>query len=97
MTDKEAALVAAMHAYDERGGRGDGKKTINELETELSRVTNETIRALRVALVRRVQEKRLCSRLTAVIERYLTDTLVDSLSEKYRGFKLMTCIQAARR
>lgn len=85
MTDQEAALVAAIHAYDERGSRGDGKNTINELKTWLSRVIHETIRALRVALVRRVQDNRLRSRLTAVIERYLTDTLVDILSKKYRA------------
>ena len=44
-TDKAAALLVAMNAYDERGTRGDGQKAITELEKYL-RVTDETIRVL---------------------------------------------------
>ena len=35
-TDKAAARLVAMHAYDERGTRGDGQKEMKELEEKLS-------------------------------------------------------------
>ena len=45
-TDKAATLLVVMHAYDERGTRGDGQKVIKELEEKYLRVTDETIRVL---------------------------------------------------
>ena len=51
VTDKAAALLAAIHAYDERETRGDGRGATRELEEKyLLRVTNETIRAFQAAL-----------------------------------------------
>ena len=79
-TDKAAALLVAMHAYDERGTRDDGKKAIKEPEGKYLRVTDESIRALQAALAATtigpdenpdhyiVKAKRLRRRLTAVKE-----------------------------
>ena len=45
-TDKAAALLVAMRAYDERGARGDGQNATKELEDKHLRITDKTIRAL---------------------------------------------------
>ena len=103
-TDKAATLLVAMHAYDERGIRGDGQKAIKELEEKYLRITDETIRALQAALAATtmgpdedhyiVKAKRLRSRLTAVkepvTERYFKDIIVQGLPEKYRDIDLTT-------
>ena len=79
-TDKAATLLVVMHAYDERGTRGDGQKVIKELEEKYLRVTDETIHALQAALATAtmgpdegpdhyiVKAKRMRRRLTAVKE-----------------------------
>ena len=106
VTDKAAALLVAIHAYDERGTRGDGQKTMKELEAKYLRVTNETIRALQAALAATTMEPdqdpdhyimqatRLRSRLAAVKEpvtdRHFTDIIVQGLPESYRDIKLTT-------
>ena len=78
--DKAAALLVAMHAYDERGTRGDGQKAIRELAEKYLTVTDQTIHALQEALAATtmgpdedpdhyiVKAKRLRRRLTAVKE-----------------------------
>lgn len=50
VTDKTAAFLVAIRAYDERRTRGDGQKVMKELEEKYVRVTNEIIRALHAAL-----------------------------------------------
>ena len=88
MTYKVAALLVAIHAWDERGTRGDGQKAITEIEENNVRVTNETIRALRAALSATstepdddpdhyiTQATRLRSRLAAVNEPVHTAALL---------------------
>lgn len=50
VTDKAATILVAIHVYDERETRGNGLKSMQELESKYLRVTNVTIRALHAAL-----------------------------------------------
>ena len=98
-TDKAAALLVAIHAYDERGTRGDGQQAIKELEEKYLNVTDETIRSLQATLAATtmgpdedpdhyvVKAKRLLNRLTAVKEPvtyYYSGTSTTSLSKDVR-------------
>ena len=105
-TDKAAALLVAMHAYDERGTSGDGQKAMKELEEKYVRVTNETIRALQAALAATSMEldedpdhyitraTRLWSILAAVNEpvtdHHCAYNIVQGLPDSYRDIKLTT-------
>ncbi|CAN0488167.1 unnamed protein product, partial [Laminaria digitata] len=106
VADKAAALLVAIHAFDERGTRGDGQKAIKELEQKYLRATNETILAFEAKLAATAMEPdedpdsfimqatRLRSRLAAVKEpvtdRHFTDVIVQGLPESYRDIKLTT-------
>ena len=89
----------AIHAYDERGTRGDGPQAIKELQEKYLRVTDETARALQATLAATtmgpdedpdhyvVKAKRLLNRLTAVKEPvtyYYSGTSTTSLSKDVR-------------
>ena len=104
VTDKAAALLVAVHAYDERRTRGDDRGAMQELEEKYLRVTNETIRAVQAALSATSMEPdedpenyimkviRIRSRLTAVNEPVTASapTLVQGLQKSYRDIKLTT-------
>ena len=103
VTDKAAAVLKAIHAYDERGTRDDGQEAMKALKEKYFRVTNETVRALQAALAATSMEpdddpdhyimQATCmrSRLAAVNEPvtdpHFADIIVQGLPESYRDIK----------